>query len=67
MLFLLFCRFLPLIAIGEIKAVLPESDPHYDPKRVKRDNVLAAPTYEGDLEHTGGRPEAAPAPSPATA
>ncbi len=31
-LFLLFIRFLPMIAIAEIKTVLPESDPHYRPK-----------------------------------
>jgi len=67
MLFLLFCRYLPLIAIGEIKAVLPEADPHYDPKRGKRDIIVAAPTYEGDLEHTGGKPESAAAAAPATA
>jgi len=67
MLFALFCRFLPLIAIGEIKAVLPESDPHYDPKRHQRDNIVPAATYDGDLEHTGGQSEAAPAPSTVTA
>lgn len=66
MLFLLFLRFLPVIAIGEIKAVLPEADPHYDPERAKRDNLVAPPPYEGDFEHTGGRPESAAA-SPATA
>ena len=30
MLFLLFLRFLPVIAIGEVKGVLPQSDPHFD-------------------------------------
>ncbi len=35
MLFLLFLRFLPVIAIGEVKGVLPKSDPHYDPDREK--------------------------------
>jgi molybdopterin-containing oxidoreductase family membrane subunit len=35
MLFLLFLRFLPVIAIGEVKGVLPQSDPHYDPDREK--------------------------------
>ena len=30
-LFLLFLRFLPVIAISEVKGVLPESDPHYLP------------------------------------
>jgi molybdopterin-containing oxidoreductase family membrane subunit len=28
-LFLLFLRFLPMIAIGEVKAVLPQADPHH--------------------------------------
>jgi len=28
-LFLLFIRFLPMICMFEVKAVLPESDPHY--------------------------------------
>ena len=29
--FLLFLRFLPMIAIAEVKAVLPQADPHnYD-------------------------------------
>ena len=30
MLFLLFLRFLPVIAIGEVKGVLPQSNPHQD-------------------------------------
>jgi molybdopterin-containing oxidoreductase family membrane subunit len=28
-LFLLFMRFLPMIAISEVKGVLPEADPHH--------------------------------------
>lgn len=36
MLFLLFIRFLPVIAVSEVKGVLPESDPHYhDWKRIR--------------------------------
>lgn len=31
-LFLLFIRFLPMIAISEVKGVLPEADPHYHPE-----------------------------------
>ncbi len=31
-LFLLFIRFLPMIAISEVKGVLPQSNPHYHPK-----------------------------------
>jgi molybdopterin-containing oxidoreductase family membrane subunit len=30
-LFLLFIRFLPMIAMSEVKGVLPEADPHYHP------------------------------------
>jgi molybdopterin-containing oxidoreductase family membrane subunit len=26
--FLLFCRFLPMIAISEVKGVMPAADPH---------------------------------------
>ncbi|MGC1481299.1 MAG: NrfD/PsrC family molybdoenzyme membrane anchor subunit [Chthoniobacterales bacterium] len=32
-LFLLFIRFLPMICMFEVKAVLPEADPHYEPER----------------------------------
>jgi hypothetical protein len=42
MLFLLFLRFLPVIAIGEVKGVLPQSNPHQD------DHARAW--------HSGGRP-----------
>ena len=28
-LFLLFCRFLPIIALSEVKGVMPQADPHY--------------------------------------
>jgi len=41
MLFLLFIRFLPVIAISEVKGVLPESDPHHpewEAMREKRRN-----------------------------
>ncbi len=27
--FLLFCRFLPIIALSEVKGVMPQADPHY--------------------------------------
>jgi molybdopterin-containing oxidoreductase family membrane subunit len=30
-LFLLFIRFLPMVAISEIRSVLPEADPHHEP------------------------------------
>ncbi len=32
--FLLFLRFLPMIAMAEVKGVMPQADPHYDPKAV---------------------------------
>tara|TARA_Y100001970_G_C14116891_1_gene794086 strand:- start:184 stop:1350 length:1167 start_codon:yes stop_codon:yes gene_type:complete len=34
-LFLLFVRFLPILAIAEIKAVMPQADPHYEDTHVK--------------------------------
>ncbi len=30
-LFLLFCRFLPMLAMAEVKAVMPGADPHHHP------------------------------------
>ncbi|MBV8899308.1 MAG: polysulfide reductase NrfD, partial [Verrucomicrobia bacterium] len=33
-LFLLFVRFLPMVAIAEVKGVLPEADPHYVPAQI---------------------------------
>ncbi len=32
LLYLLFIRFLPMIAISEIKATMPEADPHFHPE-----------------------------------
>jgi molybdopterin-containing oxidoreductase family membrane subunit len=29
--FLIFIRFFPMIAMSEVKTVLPEADPHYHP------------------------------------
>ena len=52
MLFLLFVRFLPVIAIAEVKGVLPQADPHYDPTKAKRPHLVAAPVYEGDHYET---------------
>ena len=28
--FLLFCRFFPVIAMAEVKMVLPQADPHWE-------------------------------------
>jgi molybdopterin-containing oxidoreductase family membrane subunit len=33
-LFLLFIRFLPMVAMSEVKSVLPEADPHYHPPSI---------------------------------
>ena len=41
MLFLLFIRFLPVIAISEVKGVLPESDPHYPEWKALREKRRA--------------------------
>jgi molybdopterin-containing oxidoreductase family membrane subunit len=46
MLFLLFLRFLPVIAIGEVKGVLPQSDPHFDDhaeKGIQEEDLMAYP------------------------
>jgi molybdopterin-containing oxidoreductase family membrane subunit len=34
-LFLLFCRFLPMVAIAEVKSVLPAANPHGHPPHGK--------------------------------
>jgi Ni/Fe-hydrogenase subunit HybB-like protein len=35
-LFLLFIRFLPMVAMSEVKGVLPEANPHYRPVPVAK-------------------------------
>jgi len=42
-LFLLFIRFLPMIAISEVKGVLPEADPHYQGPKGPQSGQLAQP------------------------
>ena len=42
MLFLLFIRFLPVIAGSEVKGVLPESDPHFHDWKKLKDKRRAA-------------------------
>jgi hypothetical protein len=37
-LFSLFVRFLPMIAIAEVKSVVPQADPHYDPDAAGADH-----------------------------
>jgi Ni/Fe-hydrogenase subunit HybB-like protein len=44
--FLLFLRFLPVIAIGEVKGVLPQSNPHYEPdheKGIQEEDLMGYP------------------------
>lgn len=44
--FLLFLRFLPVIAIGEVKGVLPQSNPHYNPdeeKGIQEEDLMGYP------------------------
>ena len=44
--FLLFLRFLPVIAIGEVKGVLPQSNPHHDPdeeKGIQEEDLMGYP------------------------
>ncbi len=67
MLFLLFLRYLPVIAIGEVKAVLPEADPHYDPSLRQRENVIAPPKYDGDIIESTGTASVGTASVPFTA
>jgi Ni/Fe-hydrogenase subunit HybB-like protein len=49
-LFLLFIRWVPMIAIAEVKATLPEADPHHDPNEAHDDH---AHDEEGDEGHAG--------------
>ncbi|TVQ78333.1 MAG: hydrogenase [Phycisphaeraceae bacterium] len=44
-LFLLFCRFLPMLAISEVKNVMPQADPHH-------------PMYHKDGHHNGDQHKA---------
>lgn len=44
--FLLFLRFLPVIAIGEVKGVLPQSNPHHNPdeeKGIQEEDLMGYP------------------------
>jgi Ni/Fe-hydrogenase subunit HybB-like protein len=46
--FLLFMRFLPMIAISEVKGVTPQSDPHHPLGGAKHEEVVVGD--EGDVE-----------------
>jgi molybdopterin-containing oxidoreductase family membrane subunit len=45
-LFLLFCRFLPMIAIAEVKAVMPQADPHWEGWQRHGAGAHPAPAHE---------------------
>ncbi|MCP4833810.1 MAG: hydrogenase, partial [Phycisphaera sp.] len=45
--FLLFCRFLPMIAMAEVKMVMPAADPHHGDDAHGHDHGTAA-TATGD-------------------
>ena len=45
--FLLFCRFLPMIAMAEVKMVMPAADPHHGEDGHGHDHGTAA-TATGD-------------------
>jgi Ni/Fe-hydrogenase subunit HybB-like protein len=47
-LFLLFLRFLPMIAISEVKGVLPQANPHYYSNGKHGKNGSAATIHEGE-------------------
>ena len=50
-LFLLFCRFLPMIAIAEVKGVMPQADPHWEGWHQSHgagSNPAAAHSAQGD-------------------
>ncbi len=57
-LFLLFMKFLPIFPMAEIKAVMPQADPHPEPEEAP----AIAPAGRDDPEASGG---VAPAPAPA--
>jgi len=52
-LFLLFCRFLPIVAIAEVKSVTKEAHAHHDePHKQTADEARA--DYRPDEQHNGG-------------
>ena len=59
-LFLLFVRFFPMITMFEVKAVLPEADPHHRPEPGHNSGAIQG-DVRGILDsrekgHKGGRP-----------
>ena len=48
--FLLFIRFVPMIALSEVKACLPEADPHHHPESVESPRSDQPPAIEYNSE-----------------
>ena len=49
-LFLLFCRFLPMIAMAEVKMIMPAADPHHgDHGRHDHEHQASAPEVSRDV------------------
>jgi molybdopterin-containing oxidoreductase family membrane subunit len=48
-LFLLFCRYLPMVAMAEIKSVLPQANPHYQWTNEPNKDLPGASAYAGEL------------------
>jgi molybdopterin-containing oxidoreductase family membrane subunit len=44
-LFFLFLRFIPMVAIAEVKAVLPQADPHWHPDTAHADQTKEAAAH----------------------
>ena len=44
-LFFLFLRFIPMVAIAEVKAVLPQADPHWHPDNAHADQTKEAAAH----------------------
>jgi hypothetical protein len=48
-LFLLFCRYLPMVAMAEVKSVLPQANPHYAGWERQNMDQPGASGYAGEL------------------
>jgi molybdopterin-containing oxidoreductase family membrane subunit len=48
-LFLLFCRYLPMVAMAEVKSVLPQANPHYQWSAQPNVDQPGASGYAGEL------------------
>jgi molybdopterin-containing oxidoreductase family membrane subunit len=48
-LFLLFCRYLPIVAMAEVKSILPQASPHYHGYEKQNIDQPGASGYAGEL------------------